>query len=150
MKKNILICILFLSLIIMQDNKHGKNMKMMMKWKLIEYLDLSEDQAEKFFPRMNSHEKGMKDINLKVNLLKNDLEEYISSGSIPNMKNQKIINEIQELEKNRIDLKFDYFKSLDEILEPLQISKLIIFDKKFRKTLKDQLNKKSDRIKQKN
>ena len=32
-------------------------MKVMMKWKLTEYLDLGEKQAEKFFPKMNAHEK---------------------------------------------------------------------------------------------
>ena len=28
-----------------------------MKWQLTEYLDLGETQAEKFFPKMNAHEK---------------------------------------------------------------------------------------------
>ena len=150
MKKNILICILCISFVMMQDKKPIKNMKIMMKWKLTEYLDLSEEQAEKFFPKMNSHEKKMKDINLKINSLKDDLEEYISLGSVTKRENQKIINEIQELEKDRIDLRFNYFKSLDKVLESIQLSKLIIFDKKFKKTLKDQLKKNPDRIRQKN
>ena len=150
MKKNILICILFISFVMMQDKKPVKNMKIMMKWKLTEYLDLSEEQAEIFFPKMNSHEKEMKDINLKINSLKDDLEEYISLGSVTKRENQKTINEIQELEKDRIDLRFNYFKSLDKVLEPIQISKLIIFDKKFKKTLKDQLKKNPDWIRRKN
>ena len=149
MKRNILIFISCISFIIMQDNKPGKNMKIMMKWKLTEYLDLSENEAEKFFPKMNNHEKEVKAINLKIISLKDDLEEYILSGSITKRENQKTINEIQNLEKEKIDLRFNYFKSLDVVLDPVQISKLVIFDKKFRKILKDQLNKGSDRIKRK-
>ena len=94
MKKNILICILCISFVMMQDKKPIKNMKIMMKWKLTEYLDLSEEQAEKFFPKMNSHEKKMKDINLKINSLKDDLEEYISLGSVTKRENQKTNSQV--------------------------------------------------------
>ena len=54
MKKMIFITALSLSLSMMQEARSGKNMKVMMKWQLTEYLDLEESQAEKFFPKMNS------------------------------------------------------------------------------------------------
>ena len=57
--------------------KNHSNMRVMLKWKLTEYLDLDESQAEKFFPKMNSHEKELKSINkeftneynIKVNVI---------------------------------------------------------------------------------
>ena len=61
----ILLCCVFLGA---QDVVPKKNMKIMMKWKLTEYLDLGEEQAEKFFPKMNTHEKEMKKINDEIKI----------------------------------------------------------------------------------
>ena len=78
MKKMIFIIALCVSLSMMQEARSGKNMKVMMKWQLTEYLDLEESQAEKFFPKMNTHEKELKSINKEIIGLKNKLEEQIN------------------------------------------------------------------------
>jgi len=138
MNKIIFIAVLCLSLSIAQEDR-AKNMKVMMKWKLTEYLDLDESQAEKFFPKMNSHEKELKSINKEIMDLKNKLEEQISSNTSSKRENKRMIERIQELEKKKIDTKFTYIGSLDGILRPNQVSKLMVFDKRFKKSLKDQI-----------
>ena len=134
----ILLLAVFLSA---QDVHPGKNMKIMMKWQLTEYLDLEEEQAEKFFPKMNTHEKNIRDINNKIRALKEDLEKQINLNSSNMRKNKNNIEEIQKLEKTKIDIKTEYLLSLQNVLSPNQLSKLIVFDKKFKKTLKEQLKK---------
>ena len=37
--------------------QYSERMEMMMIWKLTEHLELSEEQAEKFFPSMRLHQK---------------------------------------------------------------------------------------------
>ena len=44
----ILIIALFMNFGFSQENGPKKNMKVMMKWQLTEYLDVTEKQAEKF------------------------------------------------------------------------------------------------------
>ena len=138
MKKIIFITMLWLSLALMQEG-NNKNLKLMMKWKLTEYLDLGESQAEKFFPKMNSHEKEIKSINAEIIALKNKLEEHIQSGTSSKRQNLEAIDEIQRLEQQKIKTKFNYIKSLDSVLQPQQISKLMVFDKRFKKSLKEQI-----------
>ena len=41
--------------------QYGNRMEMMMVWKMTEYLNLSEQQAEKLFPRMRRQRVKMKD-----------------------------------------------------------------------------------------
>ena len=130
-----------------QDTKPRKNMQVMMKWQLTEYLDLGENQAEKFFPKMNTYEKNIKQINSKIKALRDTLEKQINTSSTSNMQNRNNIKEIKELEKQKIDLRAEYYLSLEGILEPNQVSKLMIFEKKFRKTLKDKLKKAPNRNK---
>jgi hypothetical protein len=139
MANYLLIILLSLSVLSAQKNDSRKNMRLMMKWKLTEYLDLNENQAEKFFPRMNSHEKEMKIINNEIINLKDELDEYILSDSSTKRKNNSILEQIRILEQNKVDLKFDYLNSVDDVLNPSQVSKLLIFENKFRRSLKDQI-----------
>ena len=37
--------------------QYGERMEMMMIWKLTDHLELTQDQAEKFFPSMRAHQK---------------------------------------------------------------------------------------------
>jgi len=141
MKKMIFIIALCVSLSMMQEARSGKNMKVMMKWQLTEYLDLEESQAEKFFPKMNTHEKELKNINKEIIGLKNKLEEQINSGTSSKQENARVIQKIKELEKRKIEAKYQYIGSLDGVLEPNQVSKLMVFDKKFKKSLKEQIRK---------
>jgi regulator of replication initiation timing len=138
MKRKIFIIALCLSLSLAQEGR-AKNMKLMMKWQLTEYLDLEELQAEKFFPKMNSHEKRLSSINKEIIELKNNLEKQISSNTASKRENKRVLQNIRELEKKKIDTKFDYIESLDGILTPSQVSKLMVFDKKFKKSLKEQI-----------
>ena len=141
MKKIIFITALCISLSMMQEARSGKNMKVMMKWQLTEYLDLEESQAEKFFPKMNTHEKELKNINKEIIGLKNKLEEQINFGTASKQENARVIQKIKELEKRKIEAKYQYIGSLDGVLEPNQVSKLMVFDKKFKKSLKEQIRK---------
>ena len=149
MANYLLILLLSLSVLSAQKNDPRKNMRLMMKWKLTEYLDLNENQAEKFFPRMNSHEKEMKIINNEIKNLKDELDEYILSGSSTKRKNNSVLEQIRNLEQNKVNLRFDYLNSVDDILNPSQVSKLLIFENKFRRSLKDQIKSEMD-LNQKN
>ena len=137
----ILAIALFMNFGFCQENKPKKNMKVMMKWQLTEYLDVTEKQAEKFFPKMNDHDKKMKDINLQIRSLKEEIEFDIEKGTSDRKTNRAMLEKIERLEKDKIELKTEYFLSLEGILEPNQLSKLMVFEKKFRKTLKDELKK---------
>lgn len=134
----ILFCCVFLGA---QEIAAKKNVKVMMKWKLTEYLDLGEDQAEKFFPKMNTYEKEIKKINDEIKKLRSEMERHINSGTSNKMTNRSNIEQIQKLEHKKLDIKTNYLLSLEGVLDAPQVSKLMVFDKKFKRSLKDQLKK---------
>ena len=109
----ILIIALFMNFGFSQENGQKKNMKIMMKWQLTEYLDVTEKQAEKFFPKMNDHDKKMKDINIQIRSLKEEIEFNIERGTSDRKTNRSILEKIERLEKDKIELKTEYFLSLD-------------------------------------
>ena len=125
-----------------QDGGPRKNMQIMMKWQLTEYLDITEKQADKFFPKMNDHEKKMKELNFQIRNLRENIELNIENGTSNRMINRTNIEKIEKFEKEKIELRSIYLFSLEGILEPSQLSKLMVFEKKFKKTLKDELRKK--------
>ena len=90
---------------------------------------------------MNDHDKKMKDINIQIRSLKEEIEFNIERGTSDRKTNRTMLEKIERLEKDKIELKTEYFLSLEGILEPNQLSKLMVFEKKFRKTLKDELKK---------
>ena len=126
--------IVFIIIINAQEHKPRKNMQVMMKWKLIEYLDLSEEQADKFFPKMNTYEKERKKINNQIKTIKEDVEAQINFNSSNRRKNQNSIDELKKLEIMKINKKAEYLSSLQKVLDPQQLSKLLVFDKKFKNT----------------
>ena len=141
MIKNVILILLCSMFIQAQEVESKKNMKIMMKWKLTEYLDLGEEQAEKFFPKMNTHEKDIKKINEQIKAIRIDMEKQIESGVSDKKVNRENIEKIQELEQKKLSLKSKYLLSLEDVLEPNQVSKLMVFEKRFKRSLKDQLKK---------
>mgnify|MGYP000116672258 CR=1 FL=1 len=141
MIKNVILILLCSMFIQAQEVASKKNMKIMMKWKLTEYLDLGEEQAEKFFPKMNTHEKDIKKINEQIKALRIEMERQIESGVSDKNVNRENIEKIQELEQKKLSLKSKYLLSLEDVLEPNQVSKLMVFEKRFKRSLKDQLKK---------
>ena len=58
--------------------KHGgEKTRMLMKWKLTEFLDLQEEQAEKFFPRFNSFHKDHKKIQSEIGELYDQINKMV-------------------------------------------------------------------------
>ena len=87
-----------------------------------------------------------KEIYSKIKLLKENIESQVNMNSSNKRKNRTSIEELQKLEKGLVDAKSEYFLSIQNVLEPVQVTKLLIFDKKFKKVLKDELkNKKNKR-----
>ena len=141
MIKNVILILLLSVFLQAQEVASKKNMKIMMKWKLTEYLDLGEEQAEKFFPKMNTHEKDIKKINDQIKALRIEMERQIESGVSDKNINRENIEKIQELEQKKLSLKSKYLLSLEDVLDAKQVSKLMDFEKKFKRSLKDQLKK---------
>lgn len=120
--------------------QYGQKMEMMAIWKMTEYLNLSEAQAEKFFPRMNKHRRSMEDLNKKEKELFRPLAEKIKDEKeISKSELKTVLDKVEKLEEKRTKEKNKFVRNMGDILTPAQQVKLILFEGQMKKAIKDRM-----------
>tara|TARA_B110000196_G_scaffold188727_1_gene161643 strand:+ start:1003 stop:1476 length:474 start_codon:yes stop_codon:yes gene_type:complete len=114
--------------------------KMIKKWKLIEFLDISEDQSDKFFTRVNSFEKEMKSFRKKEKELRESIQELLEEDRLNKKKVSSLMGEYFDLEKEKLALRQKHHEGIGDILTLEQTAKYLVFDHHFKKRIKDHLN----------
>jgi hypothetical protein len=123
----------------------GEKARMLMKWKLTEYLDISEEQGDKFFPRFNSFQKEHKSISKQIGTLFSELEEMIDEGKVKASNIEKIKIKINDLEHEKHQLKMKFLDNNKDILTDEQLAKLLVFEHRFKQKMKNEINPKDKR-----
>jgi len=113
--------------------------EMIKKWKLIEFLDIGEDQSDKFFTRINSFEKEVKGIRKKEKELRESIHELLEEDKLNRKKVEKLMDEYFEFQKEKLELRRLHHKNMSGILTPEQTAKYLIFDQHFKKRIKEHL-----------
>jgi len=107
----------------------------MQMWKLTEVLDLTEDQAAKFFPKFNNFQKKVDEIRDANEKLFEKLDGYIR---VEDKKN--IVKTIEEIEKNETSIMEEhkkFRKELTGVLDEIQMGKLVHFQHEFPRRFRD-------------
>jgi len=130
------------------ENSRYKNrakLDQLEKVKLIEALDLSEESAIRFFARRNDLKKEIDELENKSDDVFNELEKTLNSSDKSNEAQQKkLINE-HLMFREKIEVrKKEFINSLNDLLTVEQISKYIIFERKFRDEIRKVLLKRRD------
>jgi len=117
-----------------------EKMEMMMAWKLTEHLKLTNEEAEKFFPRFREHREIINTFTDKEKTLNSEIKEKIERGdALSNKDLDNLLSELSELERKRIKEKRLFIDGLEGHLNNVQRAKLIGFEHRFRKEVRDQL-----------
>lgn len=127
----ILFSVLF-AFLFAQDMKNIENYRI---YKMSEYLELTPEQAETFFPLLRQYEKELKNIKSQENELYKDLK---NSDNMSKEDLQKAMNKIQNFENRRNDLKQNFMKQSGKTLNPGQVARIPGFENEFRNNLKQQ------------
>jgi hypothetical protein len=108
------------------------------KVKLIEILDMDEETTLKFFARRNEFRNSTESYMEKRDSLLNNFEEMILNDEIEdNSIYTKQVNKVFEIERSLVNNRVEFISSLSDILSEKQIGKLVVFEFKFRKDLRD-------------
>ncbi len=114
-------------------------MESMMIYHMTEYLDLSPEQAEQFFPLMRNHQEKTGEYYSKIRELCDKTNKKARSDSYTEKDLQITLNELQRLEKTILEEKKTFIQDLEPVLTPSQRAKLLFFDEEFRKQLRMKL-----------
>ena len=107
----------------------------MQMWKLTEILDLSEDQAAKFFPKFNNFQKKIDEIRDANEKFFEKLDGYIRTEDKKNI--LKTIDEIEKNENLIMEEHKKFRKELTGVLDEIQMGKLVHFQHDFPRRFRD-------------
>ena len=153
----IVIIIMSFSFILCQPGKargpggqYQNRMETMMVWKLTDYLNLSEQQAEKLFPRMRRPRVRMGDLHTEEKdlfdsyLSKIKKEENISQSDVNTM-----LKKMENLDQKKSTNRIDFIRSTKDILDPAQQVMFMSFEpymkEQAQKGMKERYRKGPDR-----
>ena len=104
-------------------------------WKLTEYLDLSEEQAEKFFPRTREHQKEIDKIVQQRRQHYEDFQQKIDDGGIKAGDVEQYVAETARLDKALIDLRTRCLQGMKDLLNDEQMARFAVFNEYFRRQI---------------
>ena len=123
--------------------ERGDRMEMMMAFKLTEELELTPEQADKFFPRMKVHRKNMEKIDGEIRDSMQDIQKKVKDDKeISDNEFNSIFKKMTVLEKQKIDEKYRFMSELNGVLDNTQRTKLSMFKNKFTRDMQEQIRAK--------
>ena len=129
--------------------QYGNRMEMMMAWKMTEYLNLSEQQAEKLFPRIRRQRVKMNDYYVsEKELFDSHLSKIKKGEKIAQSDVDAVYNKMQDLTDKKNDARMKFFKSTRDILDPTQQIMFLSFEpymkEEAQKGMKERYRRKPD------
>jgi hypothetical protein len=116
-----------------------KKIEELEKIKLMEVLNLKEDVMLKFFTRRKNYQDKFRQLEEEKDSKIDELQKAIDSEDDQALK--KRIDEMNSLDKNITQNRVDFINSLGDILNEQQIAKVVVFDRNFRRELRDMILK---------
>ena len=118
----------------------------MVIWRLTEDLNLTTEQAEKFFPRFRDHRKEMDKIKFdEREVYENILEKSSIDDKVTSSEAKSMITSITELQRKRIELQSNFITEMDGILDPVQLIKFAAFKHRLASDMRSEMKGKKDR-----
>ncbi len=108
------------------------------KVRMIEALDLTEDQAVRFFSRLHEHDKAKEDLHQQRMAALDKLERMVRND-VKEEEYGRMFPEVNSLDQEMQDLDRRFFDGLNDILSEEQRAKLILFERQFHRELQDAL-----------
>ena len=120
----------------MGDQRPGERIEELKKVRLIEMLDLKEDQSSRFFARLNEHENAKRDL-MKQRSDALDKVERLVRNHADGKEFEQVFPEVEAIDTKVVEERHRFFDGLGDILSPEQRGKYILFDRYFEKELRE-------------
>lgn len=119
-----------------QDKPSFERIQQLMKMRMIETLDLKEEQSVRFIARFNEHEKRRHEL-MKLKGEGLDRLEKLVKESGDEREMEKTFPDALAIDSRMIEERAKFFNSLSDILTVTQRAKLLLFERKFERELRD-------------
>jgi len=126
------------------DHKRGdgQSSKAMGIWKMTEELELTENQAEKFFPKFRAHQEAVDKLRREQRMSLKSIHESLKDGKDVSDKDlAAAIKAFEKIETSKISTRVDFIESLEGVLTTSQRAKLMLAPDKMRREAKENIMK---------
>ena len=126
------------------DHKSGdsQSRKAMGVWKMTEELELTENQAEKFFPKFRTHQDAVDKLREEQRKSLKSIHESLKDGKDVSDKDlADAIKAFEKIETSKISTRVDFIESLEGVLTTSQRAKLMLAPDKMRREAKENIKK---------
>ena len=149
MKKMLLLIIIILAPAILFAQPRGmrgqkmsprrEQIAMLRIWKMTEELELTEDQAGRFFPRLRTDDKNIEELEMERQSIFRELHKEAMKGGMADKDLNEKIESISAIEVIILRNRVDFIKNLDDLLSPDQRAKLMVFRHRFRDRMENMM-----------
>ncbi|MDH4155780.1 MAG: hypothetical protein OEW00_00690 [candidate division Zixibacteria bacterium] len=122
-----------------QGKGEGKHLEQFRMLKLLELLDLNEDQEVAFITGFRSFRRSLRQLDEQKGKLLADLAGGLKDETISEREIDRHIGEIMKLEQERRQKMDDFLREARGVLTPQQMGKLVIFQERFEFELLDKV-----------
>ena len=149
--KKLTVLLLMTGLVLAQipDKPDRDRLEMMKMWKLTDELNLTEEQADKFFPKYRALMSDMEDVKKQKGDLMKQIGELSEEKEVDRGKLNSLVKQTSDLEKKKLDLKLEFYNETGKIFTPEQQARYVVFERKFKKELKKGIREHGKRGKEK-
>lgn len=123
--------------------KAQERLDLIKKMKILELLDLDEANGEKFLLKYNAAESKIKDIDMQIHDLSDDLKKAIDKED--KAKYTELSNKLIAKQKEFFDAQIDKLNSVKSVLNEEQYAKYVLFENNFPKMIRKFLMDKRER-----
>lgn len=106
------------------------------KMRMVEMLDLKEEQSVRFFARYNEFENTRKDLNHQKDEALDKIERLIRNKADAK-EYEKLFAEVEAINRKIADEKLKFFNGLSDLLSIEQRAKLLLFERRFESELRE-------------
>lgn len=119
------------------DPAHLERIERFKRMRLVEMLDLTEDQSVRFFPRLNEFENTRREIKKQKDEILDKIDRLIRNSASDQKEYEKLFAEIEAIDRKAGEEKLRFFNSLSDLLSIQQRAKLVLFERRFEAELRD-------------
>ena len=121
----------------------SERMESMVIWRLTDHLELSSEQAEKFFTRFREHREEIKQLdNDQREIYDATREQMDGDKKLSEADVKKTIDRVAKLRKERVELETKFILGMDDILSPDQMIKLGVFKERMMHEMREEMRDK--------
>ncbi|MFQ6608743.1 MAG: hypothetical protein ACE5EE_09430 [Fidelibacterota bacterium] len=118
------------------DTPDRDRIEMMKMWRLTDELEMTEEQADKFFPKYRMLMSSLEEISKQQHELMEQIGELSERDEVNSEKLHSLVKKAGEFEKKKIDLKYEFFAETGNFFTPEQQARYVVFEQQFRRQLK--------------